>query len=71
MRAPSTVGTFPRAFAWGQVRLLDSATRAFTWRLAAHTGLVSKTDKVVFVDIPKSPSSRSPARRGRSTPPPG
>ncbi|MFC3350021.1 IS1380 family transposase, partial [Streptomyces echinoruber] len=51
VRAPSTLGTFLRAFTWGHVRQLQSAARAFTCTLAAHTGLVPKRDEVVFVDI--------------------
>ncbi|MFC3351023.1 IS1380 family transposase, partial [Streptomyces echinoruber] len=51
VRAPSTLGTFLRAFTWGHVRQLQSAARAFICTLAAHTGLVPKRDEVVSVDI--------------------
>ncbi|MFD4247839.1 IS1380 family transposase [Streptomyces sp. NPDC058525] len=51
VRAPSTLGTFLRAFTWGHVRQLESATRAFVCNLAAHTGFVPTGDEVVFVDI--------------------
>ncbi|MCY0924601.1 MULTISPECIES: hypothetical protein [unclassified Streptomyces] len=51
VRAPSTLGTFLRAFTWGHVRQLESATSTFTCNLAAHTGLVPKDDEVVFVDL--------------------
>ncbi|MFF3517465.1 IS1380 family transposase [Streptomyces sp. NPDC002573] len=51
VRAPSTLGTFLRAFSWGHIRQLESAMRAFTCNLAAHTGLVPTDDEVVFVDI--------------------
>ncbi|WP_051845590.1 hypothetical protein [Streptomyces sp. NRRL S-813] len=37
VRAPSTLGTFLRAFTWGHVRQLESAVRGFTCNLAAHT----------------------------------
>ncbi|MEU5539258.1 IS1380 family transposase, partial [Streptomyces sp. NPDC020362] len=51
VRAPSTPGSFLRAFTWGHVRQPESATRAFTCNLAAHTGLVPRTDEVVCVGI--------------------
>ncbi|MER7690828.1 hypothetical protein [Streptomyces sp. NPDC097610] len=51
VRAPSALGTFLRPFTWGQVRQLEAAMRAFTCRLATHTGLVPTGDEVVFVDI--------------------
>ncbi|WP_406724552.1 hypothetical protein WJ438_07750 [Streptomyces sp. GD-15H] len=44
VRAPSTLGTFLRAFTWGHTRQLESAARAFTCNLAAHTGFVPKGD---------------------------
>ncbi len=67
VRAPSTLGTFLRAFTWGHVRQLQSATRAFTCNLAAHTGLVPKGDEVVFVDIDsKVKQVYGPAKQGAS-----
>ncbi|MDT3727798.1 IS1380 family transposase [Streptomyces sp. DSM 41972] len=67
VRAPSTPGSFLRAFTWGHVRQLHSATRAFTCNLAAHTGLVPKTDEVVFVDIDsKVKQVYGPAKQGAS-----
>jgi hypothetical protein len=67
VRAPSTLGTFLRAFTWGHVRQLESAVRAFTCNLAAHTGLVPKTDEVVFVDIDsKVKQVYGPAKQGAS-----
>ncbi|MFI6360983.1 hypothetical protein ACIBJF_52885 [Streptomyces sp. NPDC050743] len=51
VRAPSTLGSFLRAFTWGHVRQLEAEVRSFTCNLAAHTGLVPRTDEVVFVDI--------------------
>jgi hypothetical protein len=50
-RALSTLGSFLRAFTWGHVHQLESAVRAFTCKLAAHTGLVPTWDEVAFVDI--------------------
>jgi len=67
IRAPSTLGSFLRAFTWGHVRQLQSATRAFTCTLAAHTGLVPKTDEVAFVDIDsKVKQVYGPAKQGAS-----
>ncbi|WP_073945630.1 IS1380 family transposase [Streptomyces kebangsaanensis] len=67
VRAPSTLGTFLRAFTWGHVRQLQSATSAFTCNLAAHTGLVPTTDEVVFVDIDsKVKQVYGPAKQGAS-----
>ncbi|MDT0308062.1 transposase [Streptomyces sp. DSM 44917] len=67
VRAPSTLGTFLRAFTWGHIRQLESATRAFTCNLAAHTGLVPTGDEVVFVDIDsKVKQVYGPAKQGAS-----
>ncbi|MER5915601.1 transposase [Streptomyces sp. NPDC001982] len=67
VRAPSTLGTFLRAFTWGHVRQLESAARAFTCNLAAHTGLVPTGDEVVFVDIDsKVKQVYGPAKQGAS-----
>ncbi|MFI1630681.1 IS1380 family transposase, partial [Streptomyces noursei] len=67
VRAPSTLGTFLRAFTWGHVRQLHSATRAFTCNLAAHTGLIPRGDEVVFVDIDsKVKQVYGPAKQGAS-----
>ncbi|MBL3671491.1 IS1380 family transposase [Streptomyces sp. M2CJ-2] len=67
VRAPSTLGTFLRAFTWGHVRQLESATRAFTCNLVAHTGLVPTGDEVVFVDIDsKVKQVYGPAKQGAS-----
>ncbi|MBN0049222.1 IS1380 family transposase [Streptomyces actuosus] len=67
VRAPSTLGSFLRAFTWGHVRQLESAARAFTCNLAAHTGLVPTADEVVFVDIDsKVKQVYGPAKQGAS-----
>ena len=50
-RAPSTLGSFLRAFTWGHVRQLQSAARAFTCRLAGHCRLLPGADQVVYLDI--------------------
>ncbi|MER6104928.1 IS1380 family transposase [Streptomyces sp. NPDC001832] len=51
MRAPSTLGSFLRAFTWGHVRQLQSAVSAFTCRLAGHCQLLPGADQVVYLDI--------------------
>ena len=67
VRAPSTLGTFLRAFTWGHVRQLESAARSFTCNLAVHTGLVPRQDEVVLVDIDsKVKQVYGPAKQGAS-----
>lgn len=67
VRAPSTLGTFLRAFTWGHVRQLDLSIREFTCHLAAHTGLVPKGDEVAFLDIDsKVKQVYGPAKQGAS-----
>ncbi|MEU3095502.1 IS1380 family transposase [Streptomyces sp. NPDC006967] len=67
VRAPSTLGTFLRAFTWGHVRQLESAIRSFTCNLATHTGFVPAGDEVVFVDIDsKVKQVYGPAKQGAS-----
>ena len=51
IRAPSTLGSFLRAFTWGHVRQLESAGREFTHRLTAHARLLPDVDSVVYLDI--------------------
>ncbi|GAA1681136.1 hypothetical protein GCM10009733_092340 [Nonomuraea maheshkhaliensis] len=51
IRAPSTVGAFLRAFAWGNVRQLDKVARELLVRLAAHAGLLPGADVLAFLDI--------------------
>ena len=51
MRAPSTLGSFLRAFTWGHVRQLQSAARAFACALAGHCNLLPGSDQVVYLDI--------------------
>ncbi|MFJ6141946.1 transposase [Kitasatospora sp. NPDC092286] len=51
MRAPSTLGSFLRAFTWGHVRQLQSAARAFTCALTGHCNLLPGGDQVVCLDI--------------------
>src|SRR4051812_18982895 len=45
IRAPSTLGTFLRAFTFGHVRQLDSVAAAFLTALAAATPLLSGADQ--------------------------
>ncbi|MHB9860107.1 hypothetical protein [Streptomyces sp. YIM S03343] len=52
---------------WRHVRQLESAARAFTCNLAAHTGLVPDGDEVVFVDVDsKVEQVYGPAEQGAS-----
>ncbi|GAA0957691.1 hypothetical protein GCM10009576_086050 [Streptomyces rhizosphaericus] len=67
MRAPSTPGTFLRAFTWGHVRQLEAAARAFTCNLA-DTGPGGRLpERPLFRSRPalSSPRRPMPLRRGR------
>ena len=49
--APSTLGSFLRAFAFGHVRQLDAVAARFLGGLAAATSLVSGVDECALVDV--------------------
>jgi Transposase DDE domain group 1 len=51
IRAPSTLGTFLRAFTFGHVRQLDSVAAAFLVNLAGRTPLLTGADRVAYVDL--------------------
>jgi len=51
IRAPSTMGTFLRAFTFGHVRQLDAVAERFLTRLAGHTPLLPGVGQVCFVDV--------------------
>jgi hypothetical protein len=51
IRAPSTLGSFLRAFTWGNVRQLDKVARELLVALAAHTPLLPGKDVLAFLDI--------------------
>jgi hypothetical protein len=51
IRAPSTLGTFLRAFTFGHVRQLDSVAAAFLTDLVARTPLLAGADQVTFLDL--------------------
>lgn len=51
IRAPSTLGSFLRCLAWGNVRQIEKTSRELLTRLAAHTPLLPGADVVAFVDI--------------------
>jgi hypothetical protein len=51
VRAPSTLGTFLRAFTFGHVRQLDAVAAAFLARLTAATPILTAISTVAFVDI--------------------
>ena len=50
-RAPSTLGTFLRAFRFGQVRQLDAVAARLLAQLAVRTPLLPGGDRVAHVDI--------------------
>ena len=51
VRAPSTLGTFLRAFRFGHVRQLDAVAARFLTGLTRHAPLITTAAEVTFVDI--------------------
>src|ERR671939_154710 len=51
VRAPSTLGTFLRAFSHGHVQQLNRVLRATLIALAARVELLPGAEQVVFVDL--------------------
>src|SRR5215468_2395558 len=51
LRAPSTLGTFLRAFTHGHVQQLNQVLREALVRLAGQVDLLPGADQVVFVDL--------------------
>jgi hypothetical protein len=51
VRAPSTLGTFLRAFRFGHVRQLDAVAARFTAALARHAPIIAAGEPVTYLDI--------------------
>jgi hypothetical protein len=51
IRAPSTLGTFLRAFTFGHVRQLDSVAAAFLTALATSAALLPGAEEVTYLDL--------------------
>jgi hypothetical protein len=51
VRAPSTLGTFLRAFSFGHVRQLDAVAARFLVNLTAQVPVLAGADEVAFLDI--------------------
>ncbi len=51
LRAPSTLGTFLRAFTFGHVRQLDAVASRFLVNLAKVTPVLAGADRVAYVDV--------------------
>jgi Transposase DDE domain group 1 len=51
IRAPSTLGSFLRAFTWGNVRQLDTVARQLLAELARRVPLLPGADQLAFVDV--------------------
>jgi hypothetical protein len=65
--APSTLGSFLRAFTHGHVRQLQAASRRFTANLIGHAGLIPTGEPVVYLDIDsKVKQVYGPAKQGAS-----
>jgi hypothetical protein len=50
IRAPSTLGSFLRAFTWGNVRQLEKVSRKLLAQLALRAPLLPGADQLAFVD---------------------
>ena len=65
--APSTLGSFLRAFTWGHVRQLQAATRRSTANLISRAGLVPAGESIVYLDVDsKIKQVYGPAKQGAS-----
>jgi Transposase DDE domain group 1 len=51
VRAPSTLGTFLRAFRFGHVRQLDAVAARFTVGVAQRSPLISGAEPVAYLDV--------------------
>lgn len=51
IRAPSTLGSFLRAFTWGNVRQIEKTGRHLLAALAAHTPLLPGIEVLAFLDV--------------------
>ena len=51
VRAPSTLGTFLRAFTFGHVRQLDAVASRLLVNLAGHTPLLAGAEALAYIDI--------------------
>ena len=51
IRAPSTLGSFLRAFTWGNVLQLEKVSRVLLADLARRTPLLPGRDALAFIDI--------------------
>jgi hypothetical protein len=51
VRAPSTLGTFLRAFRFGHVRQLDAVAARFVAGLAEHSPIIAAGDAVAYLDV--------------------
>jgi hypothetical protein len=51
VRAPSTLGSFLRAFTWGNVLQLEKVSRLLLADLARRAPLLPGQDTVTFIDI--------------------
>jgi hypothetical protein len=51
VRAPSTLGTFLRAFTFGHVRQLDAVASRFLVNLTGQVPVLAGADKVAFLDV--------------------
>jgi hypothetical protein len=51
IRAPSTLGTFVRAFRFGHVRQLDAVAARFLAGLARYSPIIAASEPIIYLDI--------------------
>ena len=51
VRAPSTLGSFLRAFSWGSAGQLEAVNRRLLAELAVRTPVLADADKLAFLDV--------------------
>ena len=51
IRAPSTLGSHPRSYTWGNVAQLEKAGQEFLARLAGQAPLLPGAEVLAFIDI--------------------
>ena len=51
VRAPSTLGSFLRAFSWGNVGQLEAVNRRLLAELGVRTPVLADADKLAFLDV--------------------
>ena len=67
VRAPSTLGTFLRAFTFGHVRQLDAVASRLLVNLAGQAPLLPGTDQLAYLDVDDTARRGTAARTPRAS----